>query len=91
MANPARLVARTRVRRAEYSVLGSSSVSLSGNSVEENEIFDDSDFYHQLLREFIDRKTAGSGEAGQVGLLCPLVSSVMSLWCDVLTVAICTQ
>jgi protein AATF/BFR2 len=63
MANPARLVARTRVRRAEYRVLGGG----ADREQQDRQIFDDSDFYHTLLRELIERKTTGSGEAGQAG------------------------
>ena len=56
MANPSRLVARTRVRRSQYRVLGGGAEQ---QEEEDREIFDDSDFYHQLLRELIDRKTSG--------------------------------
>merc|ERR1719431_2384717 len=64
MANRQRLVNRTRVRRSEYRVLGSAQVEGETNN---SNIFDDSDFYHQLQRELIERKTAGSGQDGSTG------------------------
>jgi len=64
MANRQRLVNRTKVRRSEYRVLGSSQVDGETNN---SNTFDDSDFYHQLLRELIERKTAGSGQEGSTG------------------------
>ena len=67
MANPSRLVARTRVRRSEYRRLGGEARGVEGEVGGEGdgETFDDSDFYHQLLRELIDRKTGGGGEGRQ--------------------------
>jgi len=63
MSNPARLVARTRVKRSELRVLGEGKEE--GEAEEQGldnnpNIFDDSDFYHHLLRELIERKTANS-------------------------------
>ena len=47
-------------------------VSKKGNETDggdhDNEIFDDDDFYHQLLRDLIEKKAAGGeGEAGKEG------------------------
>merc|ERR1719239_328947 len=67
MAVPGRVVGRTRVKRSEYRVLGA--VILDGEEKEEEnpEVFDDSDFYHTLLRDLIDRKTGGGGAEGDEG------------------------
>ncbi|XP_057697469.1 protein AATF-like [Corythoichthys intestinalis] len=67
-----RLLRRTRARRSDYRVLGDPPLRLPspeedggaqrGAAAEEDEdAFDDDDFYHQLLRELIERKTAGEG------------------------------
>ena len=60
-----RLIKRTQLKRSSYRILGKSEVT--GNKSMEQcnvhlkdydaEIFDDDDFYHQLLREFIERKS----------------------------------
>ncbi len=52
-----RLVKRTQLKRTAYEILGESDNEVSEDYNEE--IFDDDDFYHQLLRELIERKTAG--------------------------------
>ncbi|QQP55955.1 Protein AATF [Caligus rogercresseyi] len=49
-----RLINRTRVRRVEYDILGETE---DWEEKEDPEIFDDGDFYHQLLRELISAKT----------------------------------
>ncbi|CAG7730599.1 unnamed protein product [Allacma fusca] len=56
-----RLIKRTQLKRSQYSVLGKPVVEEDGKPVDSEydpEIFDDDDFYHQLLRELIDRKTS---------------------------------
>ncbi|XP_073229798.1 protein AATF-like [Porites lutea] len=67
-----RLIKRTQLKRSAYRVLGKSEEGQRQNmeSSEEQsdvhlrdydpEIFDDDDFYHQLLREFIEQRTSGS-------------------------------
>jgi len=66
MAVPGRVVGRTRVKRSEYRVLGAD--QQDGEEEEEDpEVFDDSDFYHTLLRDLIDRKTGGGGAEGDEG------------------------
>ncbi|XP_061680061.1 protein AATF isoform X1 [Syngnathoides biaculeatus] len=71
-----RLVRRTQTRRSEYRVLGDaadpSERNLDGPAPSrgdptkdaDEDVFDDDDFYHQLLRELIERKTGGAD--GQV-------------------------
>ena len=54
------------MKRSNFTALG------RGNNLDENlaqedaNIFDDNDFYHQLLRDLIDRKTSGSADGSQV-------------------------
>jgi len=64
MAVPGRVVGRTRVKRSEYRVLGGDPVQEEMEGGEDPEVFDDSDFYHTLLRDLIDRKTGGGGAEG---------------------------
>lgn len=52
LADKERLVKRTKIKRSAYESIGV-------DETEEQEIFDDDDFYHQLLRELIERKTSG--------------------------------
>merc|ERR1719215_1766869 len=55
LADKPRLVKRTKMKRTIYDVIGQEATEESHN----DEIFDDDDFYHQLLRELIERKTSG--------------------------------
>ncbi|XP_037086596.1 protein AATF-like, partial [Pollicipes pollicipes] len=59
-----RLLRRTRLRRTEGATLGrpppppqEASTAADGKRDYDDEVFDDNDFYHQLLRELIERKT----------------------------------
>ncbi|KAI8488834.1 hypothetical protein Bbelb_333520 [Branchiostoma belcheri] len=62
-----RLVKRTQLKRSSYKVLGRGADKAEEQEVPakldphlkeyDEEIFDDDDFYHQLLRELIERKT----------------------------------
>lgn len=72
LADKDRLIKRTQLKRSVYTILGKPEeeqtkeehVPEETNTPDENqknydpEIFDDSDFYHQQLRELIERKTA---------------------------------
>merc|ERR1712241_1574104 len=40
---------------------------MTDDKVENVNIFDDSDFYHHLLRELIEKKTSVNSDQGQVG------------------------
>ena len=64
-ANMDRLVKRTQVSRLESDILDQDPAA--PEKMENENIFDDSDFYHHLLREIIEKKTAVSSEQGQVG------------------------
>lgn len=53
-----RLIKRTRTKRSNYRILGDEEPAAKVAKTEECcEIFDDDDFYHQLLRELLERKT----------------------------------
>merc|ERR1712029_691817 len=58
LADKMRLVKRTQLKRFTGDILGQSTTDASRQEFYE-EIFDDDDFYHQLLRELIERKTSG--------------------------------
>ena len=58
LADKKRLVKRTQLKRFTGDILGQSNTDASRQEFYE-EIFDDDDFYHQLLRELIERKTSG--------------------------------
>ncbi|XP_074610508.1 protein AATF-like isoform X1 [Acropora palmata] len=67
-----RLIKRTQLKRSAYRVLGKSKKEEKSEALPSEdqsdlhlkdydpEIFDDDDFYHQLLRQFIEQKTSGS-------------------------------
>ncbi|CAF0774507.1 unnamed protein product [Didymodactylos carnosus] len=61
MSIPDRLIKRTKTCRIDYDF-----VSSNNNNESNDEIFDDGDFYHQLLREFIERKTASITDPLQI-------------------------
>ncbi|XP_018525480.1 LOW QUALITY PROTEIN: protein AATF [Lates calcarifer] len=79
-----RLIRRTQTRRSEYRVLGKKeapeTVPTEGEEAEQQlkanvhlkdvdeDIFDDDDFYHQLLRELIERKTSAADPNDQVAM-----------------------
>merc|ERR1711881_347325 len=56
---------RTQVSRLESDILDQEPAA--SEKMENENIFDDSDFYHHLLREIIEKKTAVNSEEGQVG------------------------
>lgn len=66
LADKARLIKRTQLQRSEYRILGVDKQTSENNEDVENtkdheynnNIYDDDDFYHQLLRELIEVKSA---------------------------------
>lgn len=67
MSMPDRLIKRTQTSRIEYDLIcPPSSPNPTESSTENSELFDDGDFYHQLLREFIERKTASITDPDQI-------------------------
>lgn len=63
MSDEKRLLRRSQLRRSQIQVIGKTENQEDETRKQQNcdpECFDDDDFYHQLLREVIDSKTAGS-------------------------------
>ena len=67
VSNMPRLVKRTKVARVECNILGEERKEGDEQEQENVNIFDDSDFYHHLLRELIEKKTSSNTESGEVG------------------------
>lgn len=61
-SNMSKLRKRTQLKRSEYNILGKATPveDNDGNRIQEYdlEIFDDDDFYHQLLRDLIEHKSS---------------------------------
>ena len=72
MSFPDRLLKRTQTSRIDYDlVCPPSSPDATHASTDQTarvnpELFDDGDFYHQLLREYIERKTASITDPEQI-------------------------
>ncbi|XP_050500985.1 protein AATF-like [Diabrotica virgifera virgifera] len=70
-----KLIKRTRLKRSDYKIIGEDSASDNEEeSTQEkpseeynSEIFDDDDFYHQLLRELIEFKSSSLTDPVQLG------------------------
>ncbi|XP_015764097.1 PREDICTED: protein AATF-like, partial [Acropora digitifera] len=74
LSDKERLIKRTQLKRSAYRVLGKSKKEEKSEALPSEdqsdlhlkdydpEIFDDDDFYHQLLRQFIEQKTSGSSD-----------------------------
>lgn len=57
-----KVLARTRIYRGKGSRLGISTTDEDGSREKEDaDVFDDTDFYHQLLRDIIDARGSGTG------------------------------
>lgn len=76
LSDRAKLVKRTQLRRSDYNIIGEDPENQSTENEENNsrinqiynkEIFDDDDFYHQLLRELIEMKSADLTDPVQLG------------------------
>jgi len=67
MSNPSRLIQRTRLKRTQYTALGREDVQEDESLTETDvNIFDDGDFYHQLLKDLIERKTSATTDGAQL-------------------------
>ena len=71
MSLPDRLIKRTQTSRIDYDLVcppsSPNNLETSSNSANINtELFDDGDFYHQLLREYIERKTTSITDPEQI-------------------------
>ena len=75
MSFPDRLIKRTQTSRIDYDLIcppSSPNTNDNGNdtnSMFNPDLFDDGDFYHQLLREYIERKTASITDPDQISKL----------------------
>ncbi|KAF7265565.1 hypothetical protein GWI33_021019 [Rhynchophorus ferrugineus] len=77
LRDKSRLIKRTQLKKSDFNILGEMEEAvLESNEnigdvkqpeVGNTEIFDDSDFYHQLLRELIEAKSAGITDPVQLG------------------------
>ncbi|VEN40434.1 unnamed protein product [Callosobruchus maculatus] len=76
LSDKAKLIKHTQLKRSDYKILGvESKKELEENAEEEvqqideynTEIFDDDDFYHQMLRELIEMKSADVTDPVQLG------------------------
>lgn len=64
MSDKKRLIERTQTKRSKYDIVGDpESVKME---IDE-EIFDDDDFYHKLLRDYIEKKSADVTDPSQLG------------------------
>lgn len=62
LADHGKMLARTRIYRGKGSRLGAGTTDEDGTKGKEDlEVFDDTDFYHQLLRDVIDARGNGTG------------------------------
>ncbi|XP_017771666.1 PREDICTED: protein AATF-like [Nicrophorus vespilloides] len=65
-----KLIKRTQVKRTDYRILGKEIPENEEGQIKDSEdanIFDDNDFYHQLLRELIEVKSADLTDPVQLG------------------------
>jgi protein AATF/BFR2 len=81
LSDHSRAVARTRIQRGAPRIDASDStgngLDVDGKPLEEAEVFDDADFYQQLLRDVIDGQTS-NGKMDGANRGCALTSC--SIW-----------
>lgn len=72
MSFPDRLIKRTQVSRTDYDLIcppsspDNAETSTDLTTKTNVDLFDDGDFYHQLLREYVERKTASITDPEQI-------------------------
>lgn len=66
LSNKEKLIKKTQLKRSQYSILGKEEASDKTGEEYNSEIFDDDDFYHQLLRELIEVKSADVSDPVQL-------------------------
>ena len=82
MSLPDRLLKRTQTSRTDYDLICPPSspdhpeTSTDLTTQLNPELFDDGDFYHQLLREYIERKTASITDPEQISKLVKFFSRI---------------
>ncbi|XKL62585.1 hypothetical protein PGB90_002418 [Kerria lacca] len=75
MIDKPRLIQRTYTKRSQYHIIGENNTDETEdksnkndiNSEMDKEIFDDDDFYHKLLRDYIEKKTINVTDPAQLG------------------------
>lgn len=65
LSDKQKLIKRTQLKRSNYHIIGKTEEENSKES--DPEIYDDDDFYHQLLRELIEYKSADVTDPVQLG------------------------
>ncbi|XP_014228857.1 protein AATF-like [Trichogramma pretiosum] len=70
-SNRDKLVKKTQLKRSDYEIIGKSSPTVEDNDGRRTEeydaeIFDDYDFYHSLLRDFINSKLSDTTDPNQL-------------------------
>ncbi|KAK9872355.1 hypothetical protein WA026_017813 [Henosepilachna vigintioctopunctata] len=65
MSDKAKLIKKTQLKRSNYKIIGE--VENEEEEVYNENIFDDDDFYHQLLRELIEFKSSDITDPVQLG------------------------
>lgn len=64
MSDKTRLIERTQTKRSKFDIVGDpESIKMDVDQ----EIFDDDDFYHKLLRDYIEKKSADITDPSQLG------------------------
>ncbi|EFA06829.2 protein AATF [Tribolium castaneum] len=66
LSNKDKLIKKTQLKRSQYSILGEEETEDRNSEEYNSEIFDDDDFYHQLLRELIEVKSADVSDPVQL-------------------------
>lgn len=64
MSDKKRLIERTQTKRSKYDIVADPK---SSKMDVDKEIFDDDDFYHKLLRDYIEKKSADVTNPSQLG------------------------
>ncbi|KAF7071572.1 hypothetical protein CFC21_076851 [Triticum aestivum] len=64
MRDPSRMINRMYLRKSDVGVFGEPATAVEGKDVEgDPELIDDSEFYHQLLKEFLESCDTGASES----------------------------
>lgn len=64
MTDKNRLIERTQTKRSKYEIVGDPE---SINMDVDQEIFDDDDLYHKVLRDYIEKKSVDVTDSSQLG------------------------
>ncbi|KAJ9054656.1 rRNA-processing protein bfr2, variant 3 [Entomophthora muscae] len=67
LADSSRLVRRSQLKRTAFNLIGKENSKTEDNY--DTEIYDDTDFYQQLLREFIDSRMVDNDSQSEMGIM----------------------